>query len=222
MEEWRMRDLYELKLADILPSSIASDPQVGAASEALDQELQSVSYDTREALIVSRIDELSEPVLDLLAWQWHVDFYEPTNNTLEVKRNLVKTSILAHMRKGTKWAVQGICSLVFGEMLVEPWYEYGGGPYWFRISTEVLFSSLAAWEKLFLALDATKSVRDGVLVSIHRETNCKLYYGHGSLLSGRVTADLDYPKFFAKSIIGGIGSAIMGTIRIPSAKEVTP
>ena len=48
---------------------------------AFDQHLQEVSRNIREAFIVSRIHELPENVIDLLAWQWHVDFYEPELQT---------------------------------------------------------------------------------------------------------------------------------------------
>jgi P2-related tail formation protein len=94
-----MIDLKSLKLEDILPSSITGDSQVNSAAHALDAELREVTADTREALIVSRIDELPENVLDLLAWQWHVDFYEPEKLPVALKRNLIKSSILWHRKK---------------------------------------------------------------------------------------------------------------------------
>ena len=99
------KNLHDLSLQDILPSSIRDDYQVYAAAKALDPELQGVSRDIREALILSRIDELPEAVIDLLAWQWHVDFYELAR-TLEMKRKAVKGSIRWHRKKGTVWAIR--------------------------------------------------------------------------------------------------------------------
>ena len=61
------KNLHDLSLQDILPSSIRDDYQVYAAAKALDPELQGVSRDIRETLILSRIDELPEAVIDLLA-----------------------------------------------------------------------------------------------------------------------------------------------------------
>ena len=45
------KKIYELSLSDIIPPSIASDPQIQAMIAALDPELKSGSRDIREALI---------------------------------------------------------------------------------------------------------------------------------------------------------------------------
>jgi hypothetical protein len=128
------RNIYELSLRSVIPSSLAGDPQVQAMIDALDPELRSVSFDTRKALIYSQIDELPENVVDLLALQFHVDFYEPERLSLESKRNLVKSSILVHRRKGTKWAVEEILRSIGIEPEITEWFEYGGEPYTFRVN----------------------------------------------------------------------------------------
>jgi phage tail P2-like protein len=215
------KDIYGLSLRDVIPSSIAGDPQIQAMIDALDPELQSVSFDTREALIYSRIDELSEEVIDLLAWQFHVDFYEPMGLPLDIKRGLVKTAILVHKRKGTKWAVEELCGVVFGDTQVRPWFEYGGEPYHFNISIDTTLPDQYAWEKFFLALDVTKSVRDWLdAIEIRRETTAELYYGLGSLTSGTVDIGLGYPDYGHISVYAGMGAMITGIIEISHTEEV--
>ena len=210
-----VKDIYGLSLRDIIPSSIASDPRIQAMIDALDPELQSVSFDTREALIYSRIDELPEDVIDLLAWQFHVDFYEPIGLPMEIKRGLVKTSILVHKRKGTKWAVEELCGIVFGDTRVRPWFEYGGQPYHFNISVDTTLPDQYAWEKFFLALDVTKSVRDWLdAIEIRRETTAEPYYGLGSVTSGMVDIGLGRPDYGRIPVYAGIGVTITGTIEI--------
>ncbi|MDR3280929.1 MAG: phage tail protein I [Synergistaceae bacterium] len=209
------KDIYGLSLRDIVPSSIADDPQVRAIIDALDPELKSVSFDTREALIYSRIDELPESAIDLLAWQFHVDFYEPGYTSLDVKRGLVKTSILVHKRKGTQWAVQELCDIVFGDTRVSPWFEYGGEPYHFNISIDATLPTREAWEKFFLALEVTKSVRDWLdAVEIRREATAELFYGLGSHTSGTVVMGLGHPEDSFLPLFAGIGVVITGTIDI--------
>ena len=129
-----MVNLNDLDLLQILPASISGDKNVQAIAKALPPDLQSVSRDTREALIVSRIDELPDAILDLLAWQWHVDFYEPERLSLESKRNLVKSSIPMHRKKGTKWAVEETLRAIGIEPEITEWFEYGGEPYRFRVN----------------------------------------------------------------------------------------
>ena len=100
------KDLIDLSLSDILPDSIAGIQEVQDTARAIDPEMISVSQSIREALILSRIDELPEQVLDLLAWQYHVDNYEPLSLPIEQKRAQVRDAILIHRKKGTPWALK--------------------------------------------------------------------------------------------------------------------
>ncbi|MDR3164987.1 MAG: phage tail protein I [Synergistaceae bacterium] len=166
------KDIYGLSLRDVIPSSIAGDPQIQAMIDALDPELQGVSSETREALIYSRIDELPENVIDLLAWQWHVDFYEPELLPVEMKRSLVKNSIPRHSKKGTLWAVKQILRDLGLEPTVREWFEINGAePYTFAIEavrkgdpSNLLTYLGGDTEKLIkLAVEVTKPARAHML-----------------------------------------------------------
>lgn len=218
------KDIYTVSLRDIAPSSIAPDPQIQAMIEAIDPELRGVSFDTREALIYSRIDDLPENVVDLLAWQFHVDFYEPMGMSLGVKRGLVKTAILVHKRKGTKWAVRELCDIVFGKTTVEPWHEYGGEPYHFRVTVDGSFPDAEAWEKFYRALVVTKSERDWLeAVNIVKSDELRLYYGHGAVIGGRMTADIadSEGKAGEQRLCAGQGAVVGGrmTTDIPASED---
>lgn len=126
------KELQSTSLLDILPQNLLADAQIYAAARALDDELQKVTAATRDALILPRIDELSEEVIDLLAWQWSVDFYDELKSLAE-KRNAVKQSIAMHRIKGTRRAVELALHMVYTSGEVSEWFEYGGRPYYFRV-----------------------------------------------------------------------------------------
>lgn len=126
----------KLSLLSILPESIRGDPKIQAAAAAFDVELQAVTGDIKENLLISRIDELPESVLDLLAWQWHVDFYQPLDMDINAKRRLIRESIAWHKIKGTPAAVEKVLAAAFAKSHVEEWYEYGGNPGYFRVTIE--------------------------------------------------------------------------------------
>lgn len=129
-----MVDIKTVRLCDLLPVNIRADPDVEAAAQAIDRELQSVTADVKEALLLPRLDELPESVLDLLAWQWHVDFYEPIGLSLDKKRALIRQSIAWHRYKGTPAAVEEIVRALTGcEATVREWFEYNGDPYMFKV-----------------------------------------------------------------------------------------
>ena len=81
--------------------------------------------------------ELSEDVLDLLAWQFHVDGYDSAVD-IRGKRELIQRSIQLHRKKGTPWAVEtALNSILHLPISVVEWYEYGGDPYHFRVRMDV-------------------------------------------------------------------------------------
>ena len=126
------KELQSTSLLDILPENLLADAQIYAAARALDDELRKVTAATRDALILPRIDELSEEVVDLLAWQWSVDFYDELKSLAE-KRNAVGRSIAMHRIKGTRRAVELALHMVYTSGEVSEWFEYGGRPYYFRV-----------------------------------------------------------------------------------------
>ena len=171
------KDLQSVSLIDILPPNLLADKQIYAAARALDDELQKITAATRNALLLPRLDELSEEVIDLLAWQWHVDFYEPSMS-IETKRQLVRESIAWHRIKGTKAAVEKMAQTVFKGGVVTEWFEYGGEPYHFRI--DVLNAPNMTEEsrdRLLAVVEASKNTRSWLdELRFRRKAQNDMYY----------------------------------------------
>ena len=153
------KDLQSVSLLDILPPNLLADKKINAAARALDDELQKITAATRNALLLPRLDELSEEVIDLLAWQWHVDFYEPIGMDIETKRKLIKNSIAWHRIKGTPAAVEQVVSAVFDTSHVQEWFEYGGKPYHFKVITEDVTTDPNVLARMRRAINAAKNTR---------------------------------------------------------------
>ena len=170
------KDLQSVSLIDILPPNLLADKQIYAAARALDDELQKITAATRNALLLPRLDELLEEVIDLLAWQWHVDFYEPSMS-IETKRQLVRESIAWHRIKGTKAAVEKMAQTVFKGGVVTEWFEYGGEPYHFRI--DLLTAPNITQDdtaRLLAVVNAAKNVRSWLdELRFRRETHNTTY-----------------------------------------------
>ena len=171
------KDLQSTSLLDILPPNLLADEQINAAAQALDTELQKITAATKEALLLPRLDELPEEVIDLLAWQWHVDFYEPSMR-IETKRQFVRESIAWHRIKGTKAAVEKMTQTVFKGGIVTEWFEYGGEPYHFRI--DVLNAPNMTEEnreRLLAVVNASKNTRSWLdELRFRREAQNDMYY----------------------------------------------
>lgn len=171
------KELQHTSLLDILPPNLLRDKQIKAAAQALDAELQKITEATKEALLLPRLDELPETVIDLLAWQWHVDFYEPSMS-LETKRQLVRESIAWHRLKGTKAAVEKMVQAVFRGGVVTEWFEYGGEPYHFRV--DILSASQITAEnttRLLNVINASKNIRSWLdEITYRRDLQDSIHY----------------------------------------------
>ena len=187
------KDLQSTSLLDILPENLLADAQIYAAARALDDELQKVTAATRDALILPRIDELSEEVIDLLAWQWSVDFYDELKS-LAGKRNAVKQSIAMHRIKGTRRAVELALHMVYTSGEVSEWFEYGGRPYYFRVRfIEPNSIRTEDVDRVIRIINAVKNTRSWLeSIGFTRHVPTGLY--HGTVISTNKTYRLMPPR----------------------------
>ena len=102
-----MIDIKEISLLDVLPENLKQDEEMFNAASAVDDNLKEVSADVEKAVIMPNIEKLSGLILDLLAWQFHVDLYNE-NWVDEIKRNLVMHFAAWHQLKGTKAGLVGL------------------------------------------------------------------------------------------------------------------
>ncbi|MFC4403329.1 phage tail protein I [Gracilibacillus xinjiangensis] len=143
---------------DILPENLRYDSDINAASKAIDSTFFETTQYVDFVVILPKIDKLPEEFIDHLAWQMHVDFYE-MDLPLKQKRELVKSSVLWHMKKGTPAAVEEVASVIFTDARVLEWFQYGGNPYFFKVELNhhtILNDDLSRLRKM---IDATKNKR---------------------------------------------------------------
>ena len=178
-----MRDLQTVDLADLIPPSIANDPQVQAAVQALNGELQSCTLQIEQAMLIARIDELDNNTLDQLAWHYNVLFYDD-GSSVEQKRAAIKRAIYWRRIAGTKAAVEdGIATLNYKPTVIE-WWQFGGLPYTFKVDVGV--SGLAVtdgvYEQVERIVELTKNARSHLVgVTIKSEVEGSVYFGSTTL-----------------------------------------
>ena len=111
-------------IKELLPPSLKEDENLKALTEALDKQLQKIEEQIINVLIFPRIDEITDPeVLDLLAWQRHIEGYELAQS-MEEKRSLIKRAIELHRYKGTPYAIKEVLRALGLEGEVKEWFEY--------------------------------------------------------------------------------------------------
>ena len=204
-----MKKIWAPKLTEILPESVLLDPKLRASAEALEFQLEKLSSDIWQVLHLPRLEELSGRILDHLAEQFHVDFYEPLYLTEAEKKNLIRESIAWHRIKGTVGAVEQIAHSAFRDATIEEAKDYGGLPYRFWITTTGFKYAPDGLSTFLRMINAAKNVRswlDKIIVdySPPPEEAIKLYAGVVEAQIGLQTIELPKPKNFKQTINAGI------------------
>lgn len=146
--------INEQNLLAALPLVIAEDERLNSLATAIARALIAHLDELDVALVYSRIDELPEALLDILAVDFAVDWWDG-NWSLTQKRESLKASWRIHRILGTPYAVNMAVRAVFGEGEVREWFDYGGKPHHFRVSVlnDGTFRDIGDWDKFIRLLE---------------------------------------------------------------------
>ena len=171
--------VYEVDFLRSLPDVLKSDESINALASVIAEELNKLASDTNEAIIYARIDELSEEVLDILAYDFKVDWWD-YSFSLEEKRRILKNSWNVHRRKGTKAAVERAISAIYTGTKVKEWFEYEGDPFHFKLLIDATYEGTdpVKHQKALDGVNYYKNQRshlDGVEYIVIPSGNCISY-----------------------------------------------
>ena len=130
-----MNDAHGLTKENLLfafPSGLLENPYLAALGDVTAEALAKRPAEIGLLSIYPRIDELPEALLDILAHDFKVDWWDP-EYSVEEKRRTLKDSWRVHKTLGTKAAVETAIRAIYPLTTVEEWFEYGGSPYGFKI-----------------------------------------------------------------------------------------
>mgnify|MGYP001031548878 FL=1 len=145
-------------LLEAFPYGLARDENKEALADVVAAELVKLLCGVDKSLIYTQIDELDEAVLDILAYDLKMDWYD-TEAGIENKRQAIKECILVHKFKGTKYAVETAMRSMYDKVAVSEWFEYGGEPYHFQIAIYASTNDAGKRSKIIGKLQYAKNLR---------------------------------------------------------------
>ncbi len=86
--------------------------------------------------VYTAIDTVAEEVLDALAVNWKIDWYD-TGYDIEQKRRIVKTALNIRRTMGTAGAARTQADAIYPGTKLEEWFEYGGTHGKFRLRVNI-------------------------------------------------------------------------------------
>lgn len=138
------------------PYSLTRDTDKVKLADAVASELIKTVAQSEYAAVFPRVDELPEKVLDILAADLKIQWYE-IDAPIWNKRQTVKECMLVHKYKGTKYAVEAALRSMYNSAEVKEWFEYGGEPFHFQV--KVYGSNGSGLKTLYLKIQYAKNLR---------------------------------------------------------------
>lgn len=215
-------------LIDNTPPSIAYDPKTQSIAYAWDRQAHEVIEAIDECIILPNLDKIVDSrLIDLLAWQLHVDFYDSTA-PLELRRALVKKSLEWHTYKGTKWVVEDMLRTIFDTGKLLEWFEYNPKPhddwhqaYRFKIVTSSGSADPTILRRLLKAIDAVKPASRWLEeFMIARPSRLDLW--EASVTVRRVTNTIflmDRPSLSTETVFVGLAIAFYRRLSIAAPED---
>lgn len=121
-----------------LPDVLRNDNGMNALAEAIAGTLSRRPKEIEALMIYARIDALPDALLNLLAFDFKIDWWD-AEYTPEEKRKTLKDSWHVHRTLGTKYAVETAISAIYRDTVVQEWFEYGGEPYHFKLLIDATY-----------------------------------------------------------------------------------
>lgn len=154
------KNIDEITLNELLPSSVYDDENINALATALSSELLNITKNINKILFYPDIENLQEDIIDILAEQFQVAFYDVLGLDLATKRKLVKNAIVWNKKKGTKAVMEEMLSTLYNSnATVQEWFEFDGQPYTFRVHIENIRLQEGDIETVLDIVDTLKNVR---------------------------------------------------------------
>lgn len=153
-------------LLAVLPPVLAGDEHIQALAVGIAEVLAARPSEIDQLLIYPNIDALPEELLDILAQDFKVDWWN-ADYTLSEKRATLKSSWQVHRRLGTPAAVIEAISSIYPNTHLMEWWDYGGEPYHFKLLLDATYEGVdtAKHTKVLAGVGYYKNLRsvlDGV------------------------------------------------------------
>lgn len=160
-----MTDLRNGQMTDLLQNDLKHNPDVQAISFAIQKEKQRILALEAKTRLSSAIEELDEPVLDVLSVELQTPGYFLAKD-INQKRAVIKRALLYHRKSGTVAGLELALRATHEKSTVEEWFDYNGAPGHFKVNVDISSGGSASQhEAITQSILLTKNARswlDGI------------------------------------------------------------
>ena len=221
-EPGRNHGLTEENLLRQFPIALQGDESASALAKITARLLSGRPEEIDRLRIYPDICRLDEELLDILAYDFKVDWWD-ANYSLEEKRRTLKDSWRVHKLLGTKAAVEMAISAIYPQTTVQEWFEYGGRPYHFKLQLDLTgtFWTEERPRRILERVNFYKSLRshvDGLEYTRYPAQPARLYVGG----AGGILSTMGIPQDTGLPEPSGVQSRTIYTGGTFAARTVLP
>lgn len=133
---------------------------------ALDRQIKRMHKLAKQITVWSDLDNVDPKYYDSLAMTIQAPYYK-SEYINKQKLGLIKSALLTRRNAGTIKAIEELLSHTLSAASFIPWYEYGGEPYFFRVtadSDEIDDGSMGEFIRKISAVKSARSIFDGIVI----------------------------------------------------------
>lgn len=205
MEDIRLENV---DAEELLPGFMREDDTDKSLAESTSNYLQDMagSMKVLKKWTDDAIDVMSETYLDLIAYELNITWYLYDADIAQ-KREIIKHARRIHWKLGTVWAIEQVLAIYFTSASVTEWFEYGGTPGHFKISTQYpeLYVNDANFVKVLNSVKKYSQILDEVSLSNEIRHTAYAVAGTHSTLRNAITDVFSINEVINQETYGSIG-----------------
>ncbi len=152
------KGISQESMMSVLPGVLARDKGMHDLAELIGWAVGEKADQADAPAIFQHINELPKELLDILAADCKVDWYD-YDGPIEAKRRQILTNWHVRQHLGTIGAVKTAIQAVWPNSTIEEWYEYGGDPGYFRVLLSLDTQGTVPFNKAVRMIEIFKPVR---------------------------------------------------------------
>lgn len=145
-------------MLSVLPGVLKRDDGMFSLAKLIGWIIGTEAENVDAPAVFQNIGKLPEDLLDILAVDCKVDWYD-FDADIETKRRQLLTNWKVRERLGTVGAVKTALQSVWPDSTIEEWFEYGGEPGYFRALISLNMGGTIPFNKAVRMIDVFKPVR---------------------------------------------------------------
>lgn len=152
-----MITIEELELIDIVAKSSLEDENTKNIYKAISYAINIRNKQNKD-MFFQDLETMSESEIDELLWEYDVKNVISTSD-IEIKIEILKKALTSNFNRGTVGSVKNISEIFFGNADIYEWFEYGGNPGYFKISTTSEINNEETFIKILNVVNEYKNIR---------------------------------------------------------------